>query len=111
MRSRRALLSLLLCFAFDAAMPYELAARGGFQLEAEDQDEEAVRAERRRAERPGPADLRLQRPPASPTLAPGRVAWAPHGARAAAAAAEAPDRAAPRARIHAPDPASPAEDH
>ena len=110
MRSHRVLLSLLLCVTFDAALPYEPAARGGYQLEVEDQDEEVVRAERRRAERP--AGVRQQRPPAPQTNTSGRVALAANAARAGAAAAEAPERAAPpRARIHAPDPASPAEDH
>ena len=88
-------------------MPFEPAARGGVQLEIEDQGEESVCARRRHAERPAPADARTPRAPAPAPATPGRVALAVRGARAAEATRTVP----PRARTHAPDPASPAEDH
>ena len=110
MKSHRALLALLLCFLMDAAVPFEPAARGGVQLEIEDQVEDGVGARRRHAERPAPADAEAARAPALAAAAPGRVALAVHGPRAAEAPAA--DRVVPpRARTHAPDPASPAEDH
>ena len=110
MSSHRALLALLLCFLMDAAVPVEPAARGGVQLVIEDQGEEGVCARRRHAERPAPADAEASRALALAVAAPGRVALAVYGARVAGAAAA--DRVVPpRARTHAPDPASPAEDH
>lgn len=116
MRSRRVLLVLLLGFAFDAAVPYEPAARAGFELEIEDQGEEAVHAQRRRAEAPAPGDVRPEPPPAgSTTGSPSRATLVASAGRAAARASLAgkvrgrPD--APRARTHAPDSAASAEDH
>ena len=110
MRSHRALLSILLCFLLDAAVPFEPAARGGVQLEIEDQVEEGVCARRRHAERPAPADAEAPREPAAAVTSPRRVALAAYAARAAETPA-ADHAVPPRARTHAPDPASPAEDH
>ena len=111
MRSHRALLALLLCFLLDAAMPFEPAARGGFQLEIEDQDEEGVCARRRHAERPGPAETPAPRVPTLAATSPGRVALAGREAHAPVGAADPAPAGLPRARTHAPDPASPAEVH
>ena len=110
MRSQRALLALLFCFLFDAAVPFEPAARG-VQLEIEDQGEEGVCARRRHAERPAPADAPAPRTLALAAAAPDLGASAARGAQTRQADAGA-DRAVPsRARTHALDPASPAEDH
>jgi hypothetical protein len=110
-RSHRALLALLLCFLLDAAVPFEAAARGGVQLEIEDQGEEGVCARRRPAERPVPADAEAPHAPGRADAARSRVALAVQGVRAAEAAADSTRAVAPRARAHAADPASPAEDH
>jgi len=110
-RSHRALLALLLCFLLDAAMPFEPAARGGVQLEIEDQGEECVCARRRPAERPVPTEARVPRAPDAAAAVPGRVAPVARGSRTARAAADTARAVPPRARTHAPDPASPAEDH
>jgi hypothetical protein len=97
---------------FDAAMPFEPAARGGVQLEIEDQGEEGMCAARRRqAERPSPSAARPPRAPATQAAAPGRVTLAARWAPAAEVAGGAARAVPPRARTHAPDPASPAEDH
>ena len=92
-------------------MPFEPAARGGVQLEIEDEGEEGVVARRRDAERPTPADARTPGAPAPAPATPGRVALAARGARAAEASLDAARAGPPRARTHAPDPASLAEDH
>jgi len=110
-RSHHALLALLLCFVLDAAVPFEPAVRGGVQLEIEDEAEEGVCAQRRHAERPAPGEARLPRMRAPGAAAPGRVALAVRGARTAEAAADVARAVSPRARTHAPDPASLAEDH
>jgi hypothetical protein len=110
-RSHRALLALLLCFLLDAAMPFEPAGRGGVQLEVEDQGEEGVCARRRHSDRPAPADSRAPRAPVSAGAAPRLVALAARRARAAEVAVDAAGATLPLARTHAPDPASPAEDH
>jgi hypothetical protein len=105
-RSHGALLAFLLCVLLDAAMPFEPAARGGVQLEIEDQGE-GVCGRRRQAERPEPAAARVPRAPIVATASPGRVDFTRRPARIADGTRANP----PRARTHAPDPASPAEDH
>lgn len=92
-------------------MPFEPAPRGGVQLEIEDQGEEGVYARRRHAERPAAADSREPRASALTTAAPDRARLAARGVRAAEATTDAAGAVPPRARTHAPDPASPAEDH
>ena len=111
MRSHRAILALLLCFLLDAAMPFEPAARGGVQLEIEDQGEEGVCARRHHAERPARADVREPSPPVTSVAASGQLTLAAVVARAAEAATQAAWAVPARPRVHAPDPASPTEDH
>ena len=96
------LLGLLLVVSVDFAIPYE-QVRAGFEVEDE---EEAVRVERRRGERPA-ADTRRPQPP-RPYAVAMRAVLRRFNARRPVAAAE--HRIVPVA-TQSSDPASPSEEH